>query len=157
MLAAAAAFAEANEIRGAMRHRKRRSKSGILIARVAIRAKRLLIVAGKTIRLLRPQIQRMRENKIQIMHPRFYPDRFAGGRRPIFCNTATTLAARELRGHVGMARLAEIFGVTDRAIIRQPFGCAQGKPIDAHQTFVFFRPIRLLMRNRQQRFRLRVA
>ena len=45
VLAAAAAFAEANEIRGAMRQRERRSKTGILITRMAIRAKRLLIVA----------------------------------------------------------------------------------------------------------------
>lgn len=49
VLAAATAFANANKIRGAMRHWKRRRKSSVLIPRVAIRAKRLLIVAGKTV------------------------------------------------------------------------------------------------------------
>ena len=59
----------------------------------------------------------MRKNKIQIVHTRFYPGRLAGSRRPIFRDTATALAARELRGHLGMAGLAEIVRVTNRTII----------------------------------------
>lgn len=91
----------------------------------------------------------MGENKIQLMHPRFHPQRFAAHRGPIFRDTAAARAARELRGHVGMAGLAEIFRMANSAVIRHAF--------NAHQPFVLFCPIRLLMRNRQQGFGLRVA
>lgn len=59
----------------------------------------------------------MRENKIQFMHPRFHPQRFAAHRWPIFRDTATARAARKLCGYVGMARLTEIFGMANRAIV----------------------------------------
>ena len=149
MLAAAAAFAETNKVRRTVRHRKRRGKTGVLITRVAIGAERLLVVAGKTIRLLRAQIHRVREHKIQLMHAGFDPNRPAAHRRPILGNAAITRAARELRGDVGMTGLAKIFRMANRAVIRYA--------LDSNQPFVLFRPIRLLMRNRQQRLGLRVA
>lgn len=149
MLAAAEAGAEADKIRGAMGRRKRPGKAGVLIARVAIRAKSLLIVARLAIGLLGAQIESMGENEIQIMHALFGQGQLAVRRRPVFGNAANQTAAGKLRRRFSVANLAKILGMANGTIIR--------RALNAHQAFVFFGPRHALMRHRQQRFDFAVA
>lgn len=149
MLAAAAARANAHEIRCAMRQRKRRAKTRRLIARVALGAKRLLIVARKTIGLLGAKIQAVREQIIQLMHILFDCGILARGLRPVFRHAAQQIAGGELRRGLGVTRLAEIIRVAGSAITRGMIG--------AYQALVLLRPIRHAMRQRQHGFHARVA
>lgn len=149
MLAAAAAHANAHEIRGAMGQWKRRAKTRGLIARVALGAKRLLIVARKTIGLLGAKIQAVREQIIQLVHILFDRGILARRLRPIFRHTAQQITGGELRRGLGVTRLAKIIGVAGSAIARGVIG--------TYQALVLLRPIRHAMRQRQHGFNARVA
>lgn len=149
MLAAAAAHANAHEIRCAMRQRKRRAKTRRLIACVALAAKRLLIVARKTIGLPGAKIQAVGKQIIQLVHILFDRRILARRLRPIFRHAAQQITTGELRRGFGVTRLAEIIGVAGGAITRGVIG--------AHQALVLLRPIRHAMRQGQHGFHARVA